>query len=387
MKIKELMTRNEFLKTMASASIAVAGVGTAASFTEACAAQPKAPNMHGLELGASVYSYTQNFMSGVATLEKCMADIADMGGKYVEIIGEAHIPGYPNPSTEWVDNWFKLLEKYDLKPSAYDTFCDTMWYRDRLLTIEELLELMTNDFRLANQLGFKVFRQLHAPYPPDDPGEAYLAPYVKSEMATKFLELVLPTCEKYDVKLGLELHAPTRLKSPWIDSMLELIERTKTKYLGFCPDFGSFTWRPAEGTVERMVQQGAKKEIVEYIIKAYQEDLGPDKTAEEVKKMGGGEIELNYASKSGLFHSSNNNPKDIKIVAPYIYHTHAKFTNILDDLSSDYSINYSEILKAYVENGVTGVLSSECEGRRTDITIPTHIRMHHAMERRILAAL
>ena len=98
--------------------------------------------------------------------------------------------------------------------------------------------------------------------------------------------------------------------------------------------------------------------------------------------MGGNEQEQAYASKAGLFHQSNNDPADIKIIAPWIYHTHAKFYGVEDDLSSDYSMKYPEILKAYVDNKVTGVLSSECEGRRADITTSTHVRMHHAMIRR-----
>jgi sugar phosphate isomerase/epimerase len=382
------MKRKEFIKSVALASAAVAGAGTTASLMGACASPASAAgNMHGLALGVSVYSFGSDILAGTTNLEKVMADTSEMGGEYIEILGETHVIGYPNPSTAWIDTWKGLLEKYKLKTSAYDTFCDTMFFKDRLLTPEELLELLIVDMKVANTLGFKVFRQQVAPYPADDPAEAYLAPYVASKDAFKYLELAIPHLEKYDIKIALELHSPTQIRSKWIDGCLELIERTKTKNIGFCPDFSSFTWRPQKGTVERMVEQGCKKEIVEYIISAYQKRANPDATVEEVKKMGGNAQEQAYASKAGLFHQSNNDPADIKIIAPWIYHTHAKFYGVEDDLSSDYSMKYPEILKAYVDNKVTGVISSECEGRREDISRSTHVRMHHAMIRGILAKL
>ena len=339
------MTRNEFIKSMAAASLAATGAGTAASMTTACAQPASVKSTHGLSLGVSIYSFYSiaNLTEDTVNLEKHMADLNDMGAEYIEIIGEAHVPGYPNPPVEWIDQFFELLEKYNLKQSAYDIFPDTMFYKDRYLTPEEVVESFVVDCKLANQLGYKVFRGLQAPYPPDDPSEAHLIPFTKSAQATRFLELAIPYAEKYDVKIALELHSPTQIRSQWIDSMLELIERTKTQHLGFCPDFGMFLSRPQRGTIERYVEQGAKREIIEYIISAYQQNLGPEKTVEEVKKMGGGEIEQRYAGVSGIYHSSNNDPEDLSIVAPWVYHTHAKFYDMMEDLT-DYSINYPAVL-------------------------------------------
>ena len=376
------MTRKEFLKSMAAASVAVAGTGTAASIVKACAPPVTSPK-HNLALGVTIYSFGRDLLAGTRDLESCLAECADMGAGYVEILGETHVPGYPDPSDEWVDQWLGWLDKYNLKPSAYDIFCDTMFYKDRLLTPEELLEFLVTDMKLASRLGFHIFRQQVAPYPPDDPAESYLSPYVLSSDAMKFLELAIPYAEKYDIKMALELHGPTQIPSPWIEGCLELIERTKTKHLGFAPDFSAWTWRPPRGTVEELVEQGADREIIEYIISAYQQKLGPEKTVEEVKKMGGGETEQRFASHQGLFHSSNNSPEDIAIIAPYIYHTHAKFYDMQEDLT-EYTIKYPEIIQAYIKNGVGGVLSSEYEGRNPDYSVSTAIRMQHAMLRNLL---
>ena len=88
------MTRNEFLKSMAAASIAVTGAGTATSLSAACA-QPDGKTSNNLKLGVSVYSYTRDIQAGTATFESCLADIADLGAEYVEILAPAHISGYP----------------------------------------------------------------------------------------------------------------------------------------------------------------------------------------------------------------------------------------------------------------------------------------------------
>ncbi len=52
--------------------------------------------------GVSLYSYMTDFGT-VMDLETAMASIADLGATGLEILGEAHIPNYPNPSQEWVD--------------------------------------------------------------------------------------------------------------------------------------------------------------------------------------------------------------------------------------------------------------------------------------------
>ncbi|MBN9170954.1 MAG: sugar phosphate isomerase/epimerase, partial [Microbacterium sp.] len=70
------------------------------------------------QYGVSLYSYTDDFNT-VLGLEGAMAAIADIGATGIEILGEGHIPGYPEPSAAWVDRWFALLETYGLEPTNY----------------------------------------------------------------------------------------------------------------------------------------------------------------------------------------------------------------------------------------------------------------------------
>ncbi len=364
------MTRKEFLQT------AAAGVGLAAS--SALAQGPGKP-----KLGVSVYSYGGDFQAGSMTLEKAIANISDMGAEGVEILGEAHIPNYPNPPASWVKQWFAWMDKYQTKPAAYDTFVDSHFYKDRMLTPDEAAQRLAVDFKLANMLGIKALRQQWPPYPADDPADEINAPYVKSKLAMDTILKALPSAEKYDVRMGIELHSPTQLKSGFIDSILETVAKTKTKHFGFCPDFSAFTRRPQRGTVEGLLKQGARQNILDYIIQAYQNHVGPEKTVAEVKKMGGNDVELRYADIGGIYHLSNNDPKDLAPLVPYTYHVHAKCFGITDELT-DYSIPYDEILPVLVQGGYNGYLDSEYEGPRTGITTNTAIRAHQAMMRRVL---
>ena len=369
------MTRKAFIQTLAGAAAAASiPISSASESTPAPAAATK------MKLGATVYSYGADIRSGSMTLEDC---IADMGGEGIEILGEAHVPDYPNPSEKWVAQWFGWMEKYKVKPSGYDTFVDSMFYSNRMLTTDEAAERLAVDFKLANRLGFKALRQQWPPYPADNKADEINAPYVKSKQAMETIMKALPAAEKYDVRMGIELHSPTQLKSGFVDSILEVIAKTKTKHFGFCPDFSAFVRRPQRRTLAGLVQQGARKNIIDYIASAYEQRLGPEKTVAEVKKMGGNEIELRYAGIAGVYHLSNNDPKDLAPLVPYVYHVHAKFYEITDALR-EYSIPYEEILPVLDKGGYTGYLSSEYEGPREDHTTSAAIRAHHAMCRSIL---
>jgi sugar phosphate isomerase/epimerase len=371
------MTRKTFMQTLAGVAVS-ASIPTIA---EAASSAPTAKTK--MKFSASVYSYGADIRSGSMTLEDCLADISDMGAEGVEILGESHVPGYPNPSNKWLDQWFGWMEKYKLKPSGYDTFVDTRFYSKRMLTTDEAAERMAVDFKLANRLGFKALRQMWPPYPADDPAEEINAPYVKSKLAMETVLKALPAAEKYDVRMGIELHPPSQMKSPFISSMMEMIEKTKTKHFGFCPDLGSFAMRPQRRVIENLLKQGARKDILEYIVSAYQSKVGPIKTVDEVKKMGGNEVELRYAGVAGIYHMSNNDPKDLAPLVPYCYHVHAKFYEITDQLR-EYSIPYEEVLPVLDKGGYAGYLSSEYEGSREEYTTSAAIRAQHAMMKTIL---
>jgi sugar phosphate isomerase/epimerase len=359
----------------------MAGAALTASIPTASNAAPARKTK--MKLGVSTYCYHPEIRALKMTFEDVLKDISDMGAEGVEFLGEGCPPDYPNPSAEWVAHYFSMLDRLNLKPSAYATHLDTTMYRDRWLTTTEAAELMEVDFKLAHMLGFKTLRQHVVPYPADNRADDPEYPYVRSKLSAETIMKALPAAEKYDTRMAIELHSPTRLQSDFVKMIVEIIEKTKTKHLGLTIDFSAFLRRPRRDRLEQLYQQGARKNILEYIVEAYAKKVGPAKTVEEVKKMGGNEVEILYAGVAGIYHASNNEPKELIPFLPYIYHVHAKFHEITDDLK-EYSIPYEEILPILDAGGYDGYLSSEYEGPRDKFTISAVLRAQHDMMRKML---
>ena len=107
--------------------------------------------------GVSLYSYMGDYGT-VLDLETALAHVADVGATGVEILGEGHVPGYPEPSPAWTDTWFKLLDKYSLEPTNYGSWIDTRLHPGRSMTASEGADALQRDLRLAHRLGFSFVR-------------------------------------------------------------------------------------------------------------------------------------------------------------------------------------------------------------------------------------
>jgi sugar phosphate isomerase/epimerase len=102
--------------------------------------------------------------------------------------------------------------------------------------------------------------------------------------------------------------------------------------------------------------------------------------------MGGGEAEVGVTAM--VYHvtypsSQQNDPRDLARLLPYIFHIHAKFYEILEDLSDEYGIPYSNIIPVLARAGYANYLSSEYEGDRGPFVASHQIRRQHLMIRRM----
>ncbi len=175
------------------------------------------------------------------------------------------------------------------------------------------------------------------------------------------MELAAPYAEQYNVRLGLEIHAPFHFRHEWIQKHYEVMERTGSKFLGFVPDMGVYERRFPRVRSERSIRNGAKAEIVKYICDAYEGGADLEAVAEEVKRMGGGQLELGVVDdvKRVFF----DDPRRLLQFMPRVFHIHAKFYEMVDD-ATEYSIPYNEVIPVLIEGGYSGYLSSEYEGNR-----------------------
>ena len=285
--------------------------------------------------GVSLYSYMDDFGT-VMDLEIALASVADVGATGVEILGEAHVPHYPEPSTTWTDNWFALLEKYSLEPTNYGSWIDTRLHPGRSMTVTEGAAALQRDLRLAHRLGFSFVRPKIGVVSSD---------LVPDPIWTESVERSLDLAHELGVIICPEIHSPTPIKHPVVDDYIALIERTGTKNFGILIDTGIFQDRPIP------LRRGETRETRP----AFLDGIGVD-------------------------------PADFAQIAQYVVFIQAKFHDINEQLE-DQQIPWLPVLKALKDAGYTGYLSSEYEGERTPWRAIEQVRRQHALIRRIAGQL
>lgn len=285
--------------------------------------------------GVSLYSYMGDFGT-VMDLETALRSIADLGATGVEILGEGHIPNYPNPSPEWIADWFRLLEKYALEPTNYGSWIDTRLHSSgpdgRDMSIAEGVAALQRDLRLAKRLGFRFVRPKIGVVSGD------LIPHpIWSEVVEQSLDLAA----ELDVIICPEIHSPTPIKHEVVDDYIDLIKRTGTKHFGLLLDTGIFQDRPIP--------------------------LAP------------GELP---GRRPAFLDGINVDPADVFDIIEHVVFIQAKFHDIDQDLN-DQQIPWEPVLRALKDAGYTGYLSSEYEGERIPWRSIEQVRRQHSLMRQV----
>jgi sugar phosphate isomerase/epimerase len=295
--------------------------------------------------GVSLYSYGADFLVTMS-LEDCLADVADMAASDVEILADTHIPGYPMPTPAWVAEWHVLLERYGLTPTCYSSWLDTRLRKDRALTDDEAAAILVRDLELAHELGFSIMRPKLGVVSLD---------LIPDPIWRDAVKRALPTAERYGIRIAPEIHAPTPLRSKIVDDYLELVQETGTEHFGLLIDTGIFQ------TAERT---GGHSDSV--FVFGDPEPALREQVAREMSK------------------PLAVDPADLADLAPYVFHVHAKFWDMTDDLT-DPHIPYDAVVKALLDGGYRGSLSSEYEGPRELYRASDVLRRQQAMLRGLVA--
>lgn len=281
----------------------------------------------GLHRGVSIYSYSGEY-GMTKNLEDCLADMADMDAHGLEILANTHIENYPYPSDEWVENWFHLLKKYDVKPVEYGHWIDSHVLGYRELTTQETVMNLIRDIKLAHRLGFHIMRTKMSVIDDNiDPIENW----------SEIIKQALPYAEQYDVIMCPEIHIPTNLHSPMVKAYTDFIDETGTKNFGLNIDFSVFR------------------------TKFFDNEFKPETYIKNV-------------------------PEDIIPLLPYIKCLHAKYINMDDDFNET-TIPYPKIIDILKTNHWNGYLLSEYEG--TDkyddgYEVGQSLRKHHVLLKRLI---
>lgn len=324
------LTRKTFIQgTAGLAALTVMPHGSANTFahTNSNGVPDMSQNNGKPRRGVSLYSYSGEY--GVTmTMEDCFADMYDMGATGLEILANGHIEGYPDPTDDWLVDWFALLERYEIVPVEYGHWVDSRRIPGRELSTRESYESLVKDIRLAGKLGFTVMRTKLGVI------DEVLTPVTNWR---EFIEMALPVAEEHNVRMCPELHQPTELKSRMVDDYVEFIEKTGTKHFGLNIDFGVFQ---TEGRLQIP-------------------NLPNEPSA----------------------------PEDMIPLLPYTYACHAKFTHMSDDLEET-THPYPRILEILQAQGWDGYLLSEYEGPKEELGHASdQLRRQHVMMRRLLGEI
>ena len=355
------MTRRDILKSVASAA-AISSAAPGSWGARGAASSAK------IKRGVSLYSYQEEFYIRSMTLEDCLAEAASIGAYGVEMLPEQMMPGFPNPSEQWIGHWFSLHEKYGTIPVTYTQFQDTFLTPSHDLTLDEGVRMLERDLKLAKRLGFKNLRLLIG-------------------TPLDVIERTIPLAEKYDLRMNVEIHAPCPIDGQLVHKWVEMIEKHKTTHFGLNPDMGLFVEREERIDRDRRIRDGQLRPSIAQLVERSHEQQAPqEKVAVEVKTMGGSPGELNYLH--AVYSPGGQDPEKLRSLLPYSHHIHAKFYEMTEDYQ-EYGIPYDRIVRILIEGGYEGYLASEWEGQRiTQDAFETdsceQVRRQHVMLKRLL---
>jgi Xylose isomerase-like TIM barrel len=301
-------------------------------------------------LGVTLYSFTRDFHAGRYTFEDLVVKAAELGmGPGLEVIGFQSFRGFPRMTDELERRFLRLVDEHGWELSCLDGNVDVAVRADRLLDEDELVQYLEAQLAAAGRLGFPVLRIQNAATP-------------------RIVERLLPLAEKLGVKLGMEIHAPETVRSPWVLALRELYERLDSPYVGFIPDFGASTTGISPSVFETFRAQGVSEDLLTEIAARWDELGTRDFEAHEeignfitlAHSYGAGDHAVNLAVFAVGIHG-HQNPRDWREIMPHVVHVHGKFFEIRDD-GHEPVVPIEELIDVLVEGGYSGYISSEYEG-------------------------
>jgi hypothetical protein len=331
------LTRKRFLYTATGAATfaAMPFSGTLASPGKLPVNDVPAEQSGKPKRGVSAYCYS-GVLNWNVTLEDVFIDMYDMRAKGLELLANAHIEGYPNPTDKWMEWWQSMLKKYEIVPVEYGHWVDSRLHKGRELTTKESYDMLVRDIKLAHKLGFTVGRTKLGVI--DRPGTPEYDTLTPVKNWREFIEMALPVAKENNFVMCPEIHNPTLLKSKMIDDYVEFIEKTNTKNFGLNIDFGVFQNKPRPGATPNPARP------------------------------------LTFSK-----------PEEIIPLLPYVHACHAKFVDISEDCV-DTTTPYAEVIDIMIKNKWDGYLLSEFEGANKDVpgVAAEQLRRQHVMLKRLL---
>lgn len=300
----------------------------------------------GIKLGITLYSLTSEFAAGLYTPETLIKAAADHGlGPGIEFNIAQMLRTYPDVDDEFVKLWFDSLERYGLEASAVGTNLDMGRRKERDMTPDEEHDFFARQLKTANTLGFKTI--------------------VIRSAGKELLRSLLPLAEKYDQRLGYEIHAPQGPNDPKILQIREMYDELDSDRLGFTADFSSTMHSLSPTLLRTMRSMGMPEEYFTVMDEIWHEPTPMHVRNQKFEDFLASE-NFDFARLGPFTRLAFNMhglvpPEEWLDIMPKMFHVHAKFYDI-DENGNEPAMDIPRIVQQFVKGGYQGYLSSEWEG-------------------------
>nr|WP_314840892.1 TIM barrel protein [uncultured Microbacterium sp.] len=300
----------------------------------------------GIKLGITLYSLTSEFAAGLYTPETLIKAAADHGlGPGIEFNIAQMLRSYPDVDDDFVTLWRDSMDRYGFEPSAIGTNLDMGRRKDRDMTPDEEHDFLARQLKTAHTLGFKKV--------------------VIRSHGKELLRSLLPLAEKYDQKLGYEIHAPSGPNNPQVLQMREMYDELQSDRLGFTADFSSTMHSLSPTLLRTMRQMGMPEEYFTVMDEIWHEPTPMHVRNQKFEDFLTSE-NFDFARLGPFTRLAFNMhglvpPEEWLDIMPQIFHVHAKFYDIGPD-GEEPAMDIPRIVRQFVEGGYQGYLSSEWEG-------------------------
>jgi hypothetical protein len=334
----------------------------------------------GIKLGLTLYSLTSEFAAGQYTPETLIAEVADKGlGPGVEFNIAQMLRTYPDVDDDFVRLWRDSLDRYGLEASAVGTNLDMGRRADRDMTPDEEYDFFARQLATANTLGFRTI--------------------VIRSADKELLRRLLPLAERYDQRLGYEIHAPSGPNDPKVVAIREMYDELGSDRLGFTADFSS-TMHSLSPTLFRTLRQmGMADEHFAAMDEVWRKPAPMHERngefEEYLRSAGLDPVRFGPFTRLAFNMHGLVAPEEWLDIMPQIFHVHAKFWDIGAD-GEEPAMDTARIVRQFVRGGYRGYLSSEWEGHAfsdlgeadpVDLVAKPHALMRRAVEETALEGL
>jgi sugar phosphate isomerase/epimerase len=326
-----------------------------------------------IRLGATTYSFNDEYHSYELSLERMFATIGSLGPKQgLEIIAPQCIRTYPEVSEEFEHIFRDAVERYDLVPSAFGHYSDLGRIPGRNLSIAEAVEFSRIQLEGAKRLGYRLARMSYQSFDLTDRREA-------------LYRQLLPDLERLDMKLAIEIHAPHIIESEPQQRVIEDVAALNSPYVGFTLDCGCMTNRVSPVCERKFLELGVDPAIVKRLIDFWATAPSRAELNWEVAAIGGGSLVELLATETWIYFG-HGKPAALREIMPYVFHVHGKFFQV-DENGNDDAVAYPQIIEILVSSGYDGWISSEYEGHHwlKNRNAYAQVKAHQQYLRRLIA--